>query len=92
MLWDRSLEDVIEDDDEEQHISREEAVQQHEANQVCMGKEDYMVCAKACLRVSVEWSLETEWYSHFPISWFFDLVFFFSFLITIILLEYGLQI
>ncbi|XP_065527958.1 kinesin-like protein KIF20B isoform X3 [Lathamus discolor] len=42
MLWDRSLEDVIEDDDEEQHMSREEAVQQHEANQVCMGKEDYM--------------------------------------------------
>ncbi|XP_061204922.1 LOW QUALITY PROTEIN: kinesin-like protein KIF20B [Neopsephotus bourkii] len=42
MLWDRSLEDVIEDDDEEQHMSREEALQQHEANQVGMGKEDYM--------------------------------------------------
>ncbi|XP_030900519.2 kinesin-like protein KIF20B [Melopsittacus undulatus] len=41
MLWDRSLEDVIEDDDEEQHMSGE-AVQQHEADQVCMGKEDYM--------------------------------------------------
>ncbi|XP_061222408.1 kinesin-like protein KIF20B, partial [Neopsephotus bourkii] len=41
MLWDRSLEDVIEDD-EEQHMSREEALQQHEANQVCMGKENYM--------------------------------------------------
>ncbi|XP_030342416.1 kinesin-like protein KIF20B isoform X3 [Strigops habroptila] len=42
ILWDRSLEDVIEDDDEEQHVSREEAVQKHEANQVCIGKEDYM--------------------------------------------------
>ncbi|XP_061315169.1 kinesin-like protein KIF20B isoform X1 [Pezoporus flaviventris] len=41
VLWDRSLEDVIEDD-EEQHMSKEEAVQQHEANQVCMRKEDYM--------------------------------------------------
>ncbi|KAM9549791.1 kinesin-like protein KIF20B isoform 2-T2 [Guaruba guarouba] len=42
ILWDRSLEDVIEDDDEEQHMSREETVQKHEANQVCIGKEDYM--------------------------------------------------
>uniref|UniRef100_A0A8B9IS45 Kinesin family member 20B n=1 Tax=Amazona collaria TaxID=241587 RepID=A0A8B9IS45_9PSIT len=57
ILWDRSLEDVIEDDDEEQHMSREEAAQKHEANQVCIGKEDYMVCAKASLRVSVERSL-----------------------------------
>ncbi|KFV46244.1 Kinesin-like KIF20B [Tyto alba] len=46
ILWDRSLEDVIEDDDdevEEQHsMSREEAVQEHEENQVVIGKEEYM--------------------------------------------------
>uniref|UniRef100_A0A8B9RWV4 Kinesin family member 20B n=1 Tax=Accipiter nisus TaxID=211598 RepID=A0A8B9RWV4_9AVES len=45
ILWDRSLEDVIEDDDdevEEQHnMSREEAVQKHEENKVLIGKEDY---------------------------------------------------
>uniref|UniRef100_A0A8B9F3T2 Kinesin family member 20B n=1 Tax=Amazona collaria TaxID=241587 RepID=A0A8B9F3T2_9PSIT len=51
ILWDRSLEDVIEDDDEEQHMSREEAAQKHEANQVCIGKEDYMVCAKAMMNL-----------------------------------------
>ncbi|KAM9610513.1 kinesin-like protein KIF20B isoform 2-T3 [Morphnus guianensis] len=45
VLWDRSLEDVIEHDDdemEEQHnMSREEAVQKHEENKVLIGKEDY---------------------------------------------------
>ncbi|KAM7102332.1 kinesin-like protein KIF20B isoform 1-T3 [Ciconia maguari] len=47
ILWDRSLEDVIEDDDdemEEQHnTSREEAVQKYEENKVLIGKEDYMM-------------------------------------------------
>ncbi|XP_050755129.1 kinesin-like protein KIF20B isoform X1 [Gymnogyps californianus] len=46
ILWDRSLEDVIEDDDdemEEQHnMSREEPVQKHEENKVLIGKEEYM--------------------------------------------------
>ncbi|KAM6130260.1 kinesin-like protein KIF20B [Phoenicopterus ruber ruber] len=46
ILWDRSLEDVIEDDNdemEEQHnMSREEAVQKHEENKVLIGKEEYM--------------------------------------------------
>ncbi|XP_051475180.1 kinesin-like protein KIF20B isoform X2 [Apus apus] len=46
ILWDRTLEDVIEDDDddmEEQHnLSREEASQKHEENKVLIGKEDYM--------------------------------------------------
>ncbi|XP_019327230.1 PREDICTED: kinesin-like protein KIF20B [Aptenodytes forsteri] len=46
ILWDRSLEDVIEDDDdemEEQHnMSKEEAVQKHEENKVLIGKEEYM--------------------------------------------------
>ncbi|XP_075573701.1 kinesin-like protein KIF20B [Pelecanus crispus] len=48
ILWDRSLEDVIEDDDddemEEQHsMSREEAVQKQEENKVLIGKEEYMM-------------------------------------------------
>ncbi|NXG59553.1 KI20B protein, partial [Hemiprocne comata] len=47
VLWDRTLEDVIEDDDdemEEQHnVSREEAAQKHEENNVLIGKEDYML-------------------------------------------------
>ncbi|KAM6264203.1 kinesin-like protein KIF20B isoform 2-T2 [Spheniscus humboldti] len=48
ILWDRSLEDVIEDDDddemEEQHnMSKEEAVQKHEENKVLIGKEEYMM-------------------------------------------------
>lgn len=68
---------MIEDDDEEQHMSREEAVQQHEANQVCMGKEDYMVCAKASLRISIEWSLEAKRCSHFPSHGFLVVCFFF---------------
>ncbi|NWI92742.1 KI20B protein, partial [Pitta sordida] len=55
ILWDRSLEDVFEDDDEmEQHHSasgEEEAVQDNEANKVVIGKEEYMVCARATLRI-----------------------------------------
>ncbi|XP_026706740.1 kinesin-like protein KIF20B [Athene cunicularia] len=45
VLWDRSLEDVIEDDNEmeEQHISREEAVQKHEEDKVLIGKKEYMM-------------------------------------------------
>ncbi|NXJ46513.1 KI20B protein, partial [Spizaetus tyrannus] len=64
ILWDRSLEDVIEDDDdemEEQHnMSREEAVQKHEENKVLIGKEDYKVCARATLRISMLLSLIEE--------------------------------
>ncbi|KFR11546.1 Kinesin-like KIF20B [Opisthocomus hoazin] len=62
VLWDTSLEDVLEDDDEEmeeQHsMSREEAVQKHEDNEVRIGKEKYMVCTRATLRISGAWSLE----------------------------------
>ncbi|CAN0173625.1 unnamed protein product [Bubo scandiacus] len=45
VLWDRSLEDVIEDDNEmeEQHMSGEEAVQKHEDNKVLIGKKEYMM-------------------------------------------------
>ncbi|NXJ74102.1 KI20B protein, partial [Trogon melanurus] len=53
VLWDRSLEDVIEDDDdmeEQQNVSREETMQKHEENQVLIGKEEYMVCAEATVR------------------------------------------
>ncbi|XP_035753277.1 kinesin-like protein KIF20B isoform X2 [Egretta garzetta] len=57
ILWDRSLEDVIEDDDdyddemEEQHdISREEAVQKYEENKVLIGEEEY----RALLRLIEE--------------------------------------
>ncbi|XP_025949894.2 kinesin-like protein KIF20B [Dromaius novaehollandiae] len=45
ILWDRSLEDVIEGDDEmeEQHnMSGEEAVQKYEENKVVIGKDEYM--------------------------------------------------
>ena len=58
---------MIEDDDdemEEQHnMSREEAVQKHEENKVLIGKEEYMVCARATVRVSVAWSLEARYSS-----------------------------
>ncbi|NXF44949.1 KI20B protein, partial [Oceanites oceanicus] len=64
MLWDKSLEDVIEDDGEEmeeQHnTSREEAVQKHEEKNVLIGKEEYMVCARATLRISALLSLIEE--------------------------------
>ncbi|XP_032551159.1 kinesin-like protein KIF20B isoform X1 [Chiroxiphia lanceolata] len=46
ILWDRTLEDVFEDDGdemEEQHsVSREEAVQEKEESKVVIGKEEYM--------------------------------------------------
>ncbi|NXT38043.1 KI20B protein, partial [Pelecanoides urinatrix] len=65
ILWDRSLEDVIEHDNdeemEEQHnMSREETVQKNEENNVLIGKEEYMVCARATLRISIAWSLEAS--------------------------------
>ncbi|NXP29893.1 KI20B protein, partial [Scytalopus superciliaris] len=64
ILWDRTLEDVLEDDDnemEEQHsTSGEEAVQENEENKVVVGKEDYMVCARATLRISIVCSLEAS--------------------------------
>lgn len=72
---------MIEDDDdemEEQHnMSREEAVQKHEENKVLIGKEDYKVCARATLSISVAQSLEARYFSPgFPhIS---PVVFFFS--------------
>ncbi|NXC45963.1 KI20B protein, partial [Penelope pileata] len=57
ILWDRSLEDVIEDDDdemeEEHNTSKEEAMKKLEENQVVIGKEKYTVCARTALRISV---------------------------------------
>ncbi|XP_074963919.1 kinesin-like protein KIF20B isoform X1 [Phalacrocorax aristotelis] len=45
ILWDKSLEDVIEDDEmeEECSTSREEPVQKHEETKVLIGKEEYMM-------------------------------------------------
>ncbi|XP_018766334.3 kinesin-like protein KIF20B [Serinus canaria] len=47
ILWDRTLEDVFEDDDdemeEEPSMSREEAVQEHKGNEVVIAKEKYMM-------------------------------------------------
>ncbi|KAM9285323.1 kinesin-like protein KIF20B [Morus bassanus] len=45
ILWDKSLEDVIEDDEmeEQYNMSREEAMQKHEENKVLIGKEEYMM-------------------------------------------------
>ncbi|NWQ97547.1 KI20B protein, partial [Burhinus bistriatus] len=63
ILWDKSLEDVIEDDDEmeEQHnTSTEESVQKYEENKVLVGKEEYMVCARDTLRISMLLSLIEE--------------------------------
>ncbi|NWW02387.1 KI20B protein, partial [Oreocharis arfaki] len=49
ILWDRTLEDVFEDDgdemEEQPSMSREEAVQENEGNEVVIAKEKYMVCA-----------------------------------------------
>ncbi|NXE40200.1 KI20B protein, partial [Ptilorrhoa leucosticta] len=57
ILWDRTLEDVFEDDgdemEEQPSMSREEAVQENEGNEVVIAKEKYMVCAKATLRMLV---------------------------------------
>ncbi|XP_071895697.1 kinesin-like protein KIF20B isoform X3 [Anas platyrhynchos] len=45
ILWDRSLEDVIEDDNDEMeehhNLEREEEEQRHDENQVLIGKEEY---------------------------------------------------
>ncbi|NXG51311.1 KI20B protein, partial [Psilopogon haemacephalus] len=61
VLWDRSLEDVIEDDGDEMEeqytTSTEKAVQQHE--EVILKKEEYMVCAKDISRISLIGLLET---------------------------------
>ncbi|NXF03769.1 KI20B protein, partial [Smithornis capensis] len=58
ILWDRTLEDVFEDDGdemEEHHsIAGEEAAQVNEGNKVVIGKEEYMVCARAILRILVQ--------------------------------------
>ncbi|XP_071295202.1 kinesin-like protein KIF20B [Agelaius tricolor] len=47
ILWDRTLEDVFEDDDDEMEeqlsVSREEAVQESEGNEVVIAKEKYMM-------------------------------------------------
>ncbi|NWW55019.1 KI20B protein, partial [Pedionomus torquatus] len=51
VLWDMSLEDVIENDDdemEEEHsTSTEESMHEYVENKVLVGKEEYMVCATA---------------------------------------------
>ncbi|NXG81133.1 KI20B protein, partial [Baryphthengus martii] len=56
ILWDRGLEDVIEDDDgemeEEDNMSREEAEQKHEEHKVIIGQKEYMVCARATLGIN----------------------------------------
>ncbi|XP_068875743.1 kinesin-like protein KIF20B isoform X1 [Aphelocoma coerulescens] len=47
ILWDRTLEDVFEDDDDEMEeqpsVPREEAVQENEGNEVVIAKEKYMM-------------------------------------------------
>ncbi|NXH26675.1 KI20B protein, partial [Myiagra hebetior] len=47
ILWDRTLEDVFEDDDDETeeqpNMSREDAVQENEGNEVVIAKEKYMM-------------------------------------------------
>ncbi|XP_017581526.1 PREDICTED: kinesin-like protein KIF20B isoform X2 [Corvus brachyrhynchos] len=47
ILWDRTLEDVFEDDDDEMEeqpsVSREEAVQENEGSEVVIAKEKYMM-------------------------------------------------
>lgn len=68
VLWDRSLEDVIEGDNdemEEHHSMAEEEEQKHDETQVLIGKEEYTVCTRTILRISVALSLETM-YSGFP--------------------------
>lgn len=77
ILWDRTLEDVLEDDNDEEmeeqpSMSREEAVQENEGNEVVIAKEKYMVCARATLRIIIAWSLEAMYSSDF-----FHLTFFF---------------
>ncbi|NWJ03845.1 KI20B protein, partial [Crypturellus undulatus] len=60
ILWDRSLEDLIEGDDEmeeQQSMSGEETLRKYEENQVVIGKEEYMVCARSILRKNTLLSL-----------------------------------
>uniref|UniRef100_A0A8C9FRW8 Kinesin family member 20B n=1 Tax=Pavo cristatus TaxID=9049 RepID=A0A8C9FRW8_PAVCR len=56
-LWDRTLGEVMEDDDvemeEEENKSGEETVPEHEETKVLLGREEYSVSARAALRISV---------------------------------------
>lgn len=76
ILWDRTLEDVFEDDDgemeEEPSMSRE-AVQDNAGNEVVIAKEKYMVCARATLRISIAWNLEAMYsgFLHLALLFFF---------------------
>ncbi|NXG88991.1 KI20B protein, partial [Stercorarius parasiticus] len=63
ILWDRSLEDLIEDDaemEEQDNTSREESVQKQEENKVLVGKEEYTVCARATLRITLIEELKSK--------------------------------
>lgn len=88
ILWDRTLEDVFEDDDDEMEeqpsMSREEAVQENEGNEVVIAKEKYMVCARAILRIGIAWSLEAIYSSGFL---HLTLLFFLPLLITLFYLN-----
>jgi len=65
-LWDRTLEDVMEDDDvemeEERSKSGEETVLKDEENKVLIGKEEYSVSARTALRISVSLRLKTTFF------------------------------
>lgn len=75
ILWDRTLEDVVEDDDvemeEESSGSRESAVQESEENEVVITKEKYMVCARATFRISIAWSHEAMYSAFLLLSLFY---------------------
>lgn len=62
-LWDRTLEDVVEDDDyemeQEHNKSGEETVLKYEENEVLIGKEEYSVSARTALRISASLRLIT---------------------------------
>ncbi|XP_042749616.1 kinesin-like protein KIF20B [Lagopus leucura] len=62
-LWDRTLEDVVEDDDyemEQEHKkSGEETVLKYEENKVLVGKEEYSVSARTALSISESLRLVT---------------------------------
>lgn len=70
ILWDRSLEDVIEDDNDEMeehhNMAREEEEQKHDENQVLIGKEKYTVCIRTTSGISVALSLEKTCSPGFP--------------------------
>lgn len=91
ILWDRTLEDVFEDDDDEMEeqpsMSREEAVQENEGNEVVIAKEKYMVCARAILRIGIAWSLEAMCSSGFLHLTLFSFLFFLPLLITLFYLN-----